>query len=106
MCCICGYSFLEEAKAALRDKRNFNYVSWSVINERDYSAFLRTEREMADERDDEVYMEAISKYVGLLFECPQCSRLMFVPARKNEKVFYRQEGRFVKKQELRVLRKD
>jgi len=31
MCCICGYSFLEEAKAALREKREANYVAYSVI---------------------------------------------------------------------------
>lgn len=67
MKCICGYDF---SKAALEKTRP--YKSYALIDDSQYSEFLRAEMKVVKSKDLKDLAKA-SRYVGSLKTCPRCT---------------------------------
>jgi hypothetical protein len=90
--CKCGYIF---AIATASPKRGF--VSYAVINNKDYMPFIKSETNVLMAKDDINKLSLIahsSKYIASLYECPQCSRLLFFRLGRNfqRPIFYTKEA--------------
>ena len=82
--CKCGYRFALQATMRRR-----KFASFAVIDNGEYQAFLKSERGVLRARGERAKLQAIarsSKYVGCLFECPKCSRVLLLKpfARQSE----------------------
>ena len=77
------------------DSRAFE--SYAVVNDKYYRMFIRSEIKEVHANDKEKKQAAIarsSSYVGSLFECPQCSRILLIKPVKPgvwSREFYREE---------------
>jgi hypothetical protein len=81
MRCKCGYRF--SGKAAKHQRK---FESFTVVNDRDYQAFLKSERGVLRARGAQAKLRAIARsaeYVGCLFECPECSRVLLLKPSAN-----------------------
>ena len=84
MRCKCGYSF---SRGMTKKKRG--YESFAVVSDSSYQTFLQSEIKVLRARTDHTKLRAIldsSQFVGTLFECPKCSRLLLLkpPASSSE----------------------
>ena len=72
--CKCGYSFLQRLAAGVT-----GFESYAVINDKAYQAFLKSEVTVLRSQNGTARLRAIgrsSQFVGSLFECGKCSRLL------------------------------
>ena len=71
--CKCGFSF---HSGRLRD-----YESYALVRDKDYRKFLRAESETLKCTKSEHTIAAVarsSRYVGTVFACPVCNRIILV----------------------------
>jgi hypothetical protein len=82
MQCKCGYLYSSVAPPW----KNPKVESYAVIDDRTYTAFLRSEARFHACRDRKSKFQALgrsSEYVGVLLRCPRCSRLLFLRPSKT-----------------------
>ena len=85
MRCKCGYVF------SGTDRK---FESFAVIHDRDYQAFLESERQVSAAGSEAAKLKAVlhsSQFVGSLMECPRCSRTLFLKPGAADWVFFRRE---------------
>ena len=80
MQCQCGYDFVQERiNMSTGDSEAFD--SYAVVNDKYYRMFIRSEIKAVQARDKAKKQAAIARsstYVGSLFACPQCSRIVLL----------------------------
>ncbi|SFJ44110.1 hypothetical protein SAMN05421753_12091 [Planctomicrobium piriforme] len=82
MHCRCGYTF--PVDSAMRNPAG---RSFALIDDKDYPAFLKEEKNAMLATEEEFSLRAIARscrYVGCLLECPECSRILMLPANSLE----------------------
>ncbi len=85
MRCKCGYVLSCVGRG---------FDSHVVVADRDYPAFLKSERRVLAAKTQAAKLRAIarsSELSGLLLECPQCARLLFLKPGTAELIFLQRE---------------
>ena len=79
--CSCGYSFTANRDSEPPD----GYKSFAVIDDANFQTFIGLEAEIlesiARQDDEETVLGATakaSKYVGLIYDCPECPRIFLI----------------------------
>ena len=85
MHCRCGH------KVVHAKEKNMSYV---VVDNCDYKKFIKSEKKVLEAKNSELKLDAIAnsaQYIGNLYICPECDRLIFVPPHGDETLYYRKE---------------
>jgi hypothetical protein len=93
MYCKCGYCFSKETLRAMQAGEENPYVSYLVVRDEDYPAFLRSELEASriEDKESDAWAAAMwrsSQMAGSLKRCPKCARLFFLPPNGGDIEYY------------------
>jgi len=91
MKCTCGYDFAME-----RPKGVHHYDTHVTVSDRSFIPFLNAEfKAMKCRRDHRRSLPAIAnsvRYMGTMYECPECGTLTWLKQGASEVVYYQKQG--------------
>lgn len=90
MKCKCGFNFVKARLA----KGKKAYVSYALVNDKNYQRFLRAEMKVLQAPDKKSKSAAIARsarFVGTVMKCPRCSRIGIVDPAGELGGFYKRE---------------
>jgi len=91
--CKCGYDFSDDMLAQMRGAGR-RCRSFAVIDDENYSAFLKSERKVLKADSKKKRTKAIAKsarFVGTMAECPDCARMVMNLPDGDTTTFYVRE---------------